>query len=622
MPTQLHWTAGLHHDGSTLYVSNTHPALGERVTLRLRAPVNAPIKNVFLRTIPDGENRLDRMEQTSRDNTSTWWETTLAIHMPRNPYRFKIIADDGAYYLNAAGISRADTVDFFDFKLLGNYATPAWLTDTVFYQIFPDRFYNGNPANNVPPGAWSVQHFTTQQRPWGAPPLPWREGGNLDFYGGDLSGITQKIDYLRDLGMNALYLTPIFSAQTNHRYDIIDYEHVDQYLGGNDALIELRRTLDTAGMRLVLDVTLNHCGWFHPWFKAAQADPDAPTAEYFTFHQHPNDYESWLGTRSLPKFNYRSDKLRDTLYRDHDSVLRRWLREPYRIDGWRLDVANMQARQGAIQLGNKIGRQIRHAVKHESPQAYILGEHFYDGTLHLQGDELDATMNYQGFGIPMWRWLSGHDQGVDWRPEIADTTLMSSEALAEQWTHFRAAVPWVIAAHQFNLLDSHDTSRLLHKLHGDKALLRLALAVLMTYPGAPCIYYGTEIGMDGGPEPDNRRCMIWDEAQWDKDLRAYCQKVIGLRRSLPALIKGGFQQLYATEGLIAYQRQSSEQRLIMIGYRGPNELPEITLPIWHSGLRDGAILVDLLGSGTFTVTDGGLRLRELARGAALILEER
>jgi alpha-glucosidase len=623
MPT-LHWTAGLHHDGSTLYVSNPLPKLGEVVTIKLRAPTNAPIRAIFLRTAPDGESHMEKMEIVERDAHWTLYAAKLPVRMPHNAYRFKILSDEGAYTLTGLGVSRSDSPDYYDFKLLADYAAPTWLAAAVFYQIFPDRFSNGDVTNDVPEGLWARDGIGTQRRAWGAPLLLWKEARSRDFYGGDLHGIAEKLDYLRDLGITALYLTPIFVAETNHRYDIKDFDNVDPYLGGNEALAHLRRALDAHGMRLMLDVTLNHCGFHHPWFIEAQKDVNAATADFFTFYERPHSYEAWLGVRSLVKLNYRSQKLRDAMYRAPDSVLRRWLQEPYRIDAWRLDVANMQARQGAIQLGHKMGRELRRAVKGDNPQTYIIGEHFYDGSPHLQGSELDATMNYQGFTIPLWRWLAGRDQGSTWHepaPHV-DPILYPSEALAEQWTKYRASIPWVIARQQFNLLGSHDTARILNHCNGDKALVKLGVTLLMTYLGVPCVYYGDEIGMEGGHDPLNRQCMVWDDAQWDKDLRAHFQKLIALRKTASALTEGGFQQLYAEGGLLVFQRQAAAQRLIVVGYRGPEQLTEAQIPMWHSGIRDGALLTDLLNGGTFTVADGALRFYNLARGAAFVLEEK
>jgi alpha-glucosidase len=624
MPNLPAWTAGLHHDGSSLYVSNPLPAIGETVTIRLRTPADAPIQAVFLRSTPDGECHYDAMRIVEQDKVSAIWAALLAVKMPRNPYHFKLFTPEGAYYFTAVGVSQGERPEVYDFKLLANYQAPTWVYGTVFYQIFPDRFCNGDPALTVPEGAWSQENFTTRQVPWGTPPKKWEQGGTLDFYGGDLPGIIQKLDYLQDLGVNALYLTPIFASRTNHRYDIQDFFQVDPYLGGNEALLALRKALDERQMRLILDVTPNHLSWKHPWFTAAQADLTAPTAEYFTFHDNdPQKYERWLGVRSLVKLNYRSQKLRDVMYRQPDSILRYWLANPFRIDGWRLDVLNMTARQGAIQLPREVGREMRAAVKGQNPQAYLMGEHFFDGTPHLQGDELDAVMNYQGFNIPLRRWLAGYDIGSEWRdlPPWSDRTPLSSEALAEQWLAYLAAVPYVIALQQFNQLGSHDTIRFLTAVQGNKARLKLAVALLMTYVGVPCVYYGDEVGLEGGKDPDNRRCMPWDEAAWDMDLRGYYQKLIALRRNSPALQHGGFQLLYAAGEVVAYQRQSLEQRMLVIGHRGKEVLADFQLEARKAGILDGAILLDRLNGGTVQVANGIIHLASLRPESAYIFEE-
>lgn len=619
MLNQNHWTAGLHHDGSTLYVSNPLPKQGDSVTIRLRVPKDAPIRTVFLRTAPDGEQHFTKMERQHEDAICAYWAAEVRVTNPYIPYRFKVMSAEGAYWLTAMGVSRADATDLWDFKLLADYAAPEWLEDTVFYQIFPDRFHNGDTSNDVQAGEWSRRGYTTQRREWDSVPLAPQQTGGLDFYGGDLQGITQKLDYLCDLGVNALFLNPIFTAYTNHRYDVADYNHVDPHLGGDEALAELRRALDERGMRLILDVTPNHCGSENVWFLDALKDPNAPTAEYFTFTQYPDEYESWLGHKSLVKLNYRSQALREVMYRAEDSVIRRWMHEPYRIDGWRLDVANMTARQGMVQLTHKVWREMRRAVKADNSQAYLFGENFYDGTPHLQGDELDAIMNYQGFTKPLWSWL---------QPELDPATLpaqvdpmpLPAEAVAEQMTRFAGAVPWVVTAQQFNLIDSHDTPRILNLMGSDKARVRLATALLMTMPGVPCIYYGDEIGLEGGRDPDNRRTMPWDETKWDHDLRAYFQRLIKLRRTAPALMRGGFQLVYAEGDVLAYQRQSVEQRFIVVAHRGKSTSEHIRLAVWQAGIADGTMLTDVFTGATFTVEGGHVALGSLAAGGVLVLE--
>jgi alpha-glucosidase len=615
--THNHWTAGVHHDGSQLYVSNPLPALDEQVTLTLRVPLDAPVERVFIRSEPDGEGHYDAMKKVREDRVSAYWEGKLTASQPRNHYRFRLLTPEGAYYYNALGISRADGPDWYDFKLLSDYAAPQWVNESVFYQIFPDRFHNGDPELTVKPGAWTKREFSVQVREWGAPPLPYKDAGNLDFYGGDLPGIVQKLDYLQALGVNAIYLNPIFTSPSNHRYNIDDFFSVDPHLGGNEALVELRKALDERGMKVILDVTPNHVSSLNPWFIEAQKNPAAPTADYFTFYERPDNYASWLGVKSLPKLNYESEKLREIMYEGENSIIRYWLNEPFKMDGWRLDVSNMTARQGATQLAHKVWRGIRRAVKHINPQSYLMGENFFDASPYLQGDELDAVQNYMAFNVPMWRWLAGRDVGSAWGAEHIDTVVMSSEALAEHTNAHRAALPYAIALQQFNQLDSHDTPRILSIVKGDKTLAKLGAFLLMTYPGVPCVYYGDEIGMEGDHDPDNRRTMIWDESEWDTDLYNHYRTLIHIRRESPALKYGGYQQLAAQGGLFAFQRQSPEQRLIVVGCRDGET--DARLLVRHAGVADGTTLVDLLAPNTFTVTNGEIALGTLERGAMLLL---
>jgi alpha-glucosidase len=400
----------------------------------------------------------------------------------------------------------------------------------------------------------------------------------------------------------------------------MDFYHVDPHLGGNEALVSLKRGLERAGIRLMLDVTPNHCSFEHPWFTNAQHDDNAHSIEFFTFYRRPDQYEAWFGDNSLPKLNYSSEALRNVMYAAPYAVLRHWLREPYSIDGWRLDVQNMVGRLGRTQMGNKIGRHMRRAIKSENPQAYLMGENFHDATSHLQGNELDAIMNYQGFNIPARRWLGGVDHLAESHSPAVDATLMPTEAMAGQWLNFRAAIPWAIATQQFNQLDSHDTVRILHVAKGDKALVKLGIVLLMTYIGVPCLYYGSELGLDGGTDPDNRRCMPWDDLTWDHDLRGFHQRLIDLRKNAPALVHGGYQTIHAADGLVVYQRQSPEQRLVVVGYREPDTLLAATIPVRHAGIDDGAVLTDVLSGQEFTVQNGMLELSNLERGAALVLE--
>ncbi|NJL95988.1 MAG: hypothetical protein HC915_20785 [Anaerolineae bacterium] len=356
----MNWRSTLHHDGSAPYVSDLYPRLGDLVMLRLRAAASAPIRRVLLHTMPNGEKSLAVMQPEPGDGPVRWWRTLLGINELVVHYRFLLETDAGIVWLTAAAAVQHEPADATDFRILADYQPPAWIFDRVFYQVFPDVFHNGDPALNIPSDAYTVAGQAPRQLGWEQTrPADWHYSHS--YYGGDLPGILQKLDYLERLGVNALFLNPIFTAYTVHKYDTANYDQVDPYLGGDAALADLAAGLHARGMRLMLDIVPNHCGTEHAWFRAAQADPNGPEAEFFYFHDHPHDYEGWLVFKNLVKLDY--------------------------------------------------------------------------------------------------------------------------------------SIPWQLALQQFNLLDSHDTPRLRTQLGGNGALQRLAVLLLLTFPGVPCLYYGDEVGL-------------------------------------------------------------------------------------------------------------------------------
>ena len=268
--------ASVHHDGSPRYVVGVPSGLGTTVTVRLRAGLDAPVERVFLRTSPDGEQTITPMRQTRADVACRWWEAELPLRATCNAYRFWLLTPEGGWWLTAAGLTRYTPTDATDFKILARYQAPAWVQDAVFYQIFPDRFADGEPANNVRDSEYEAYGQPVVARPWGERPRPHSKSGGVEFFGGDLQGILQRLAYLEDLGVSALYLTPIFTAPSNHKYDVADYKAVDIHCGGDEALIALRQALSRRGMRLMLDIVPNHCSATHPWFLRALDDPGAP----------------------------------------------------------------------------------------------------------------------------------------------------------------------------------------------------------------------------------------------------------------------------------------------------------------------------------------------------------
>ncbi|NDJ54211.1 MAG: maltodextrin glucosidase [Chloroflexi bacterium] len=608
------WHNSIHHDGSL--VSDLTPDFGATVTIRLRAAAAAPIESAYLRIEPDGEQAFRKLEKVSTDDSNQWWEVQLSIVEPRNRYRFLIIADGQGWFYSGIGLTPYDPNDSSDFQVLADYHPPSWLHQTVFYQIFPDRFANGDPSNDPQPGDFVYMGREPQTLAWEAPP-PEDAHPSQTFFGGDLQGITQHLDYIKELGVNALYLNPIFSAYSNHRYDVIDFDNVDPILGGNEALIELRQALDERDMRYIMDVVPNHCGVMHPWFQKALEDADSEEASYFIFDEHPNKYVYWTIAPILPKLNYESPILRSRMRR----VLAQWLEEPYRADGWRVDVGNMLGRHARTQLNAEIIREQRAAAKEAHPDAYYFGENFFDGTSQLQGDQWDATMNYSGFSAPLddWmkdfsRWALGMKEGIFAAPTHTAT-------MAAQWQARRSGIPWVIALQQFNLLGSHDTPRIRTLLEGNDALQKMAVVLLMTFPGVPCILYGDEIGLEdvaaGSGHTNSRACMVWEKERWNQDLLAFYRKLIALRRESAVLARGGFQVLATEPDTIAYQRVLGGQHIIVLGHRAEVAREAGPLPVAHGGIADGTRFTEFLSGVEATVSEGGLTLAEHPQGASL-----
>jgi alpha-glucosidase len=611
------WLGTVHHDGSSRYVSQLYPRMGDTVRVRLRAGAGAPIKRVFLRICPDGEQALTPMTAGPARPPAKWFEADLAIREPTTHYRFLIEADDGIWWYTAAGPVMFDPLDATDFRVVAGLTPPDWVRSSVFYQIFPDRFANGDPALDPRSGEYEYKGHKPRTFPWESAP-PEDHPFPIVFYGGDLPGITQRLGYLADLGVNALYLTPIFTSPSNHRYDVADYEHVDRHLGGDEALVRLRQALTERKMRYLMDIVPNHIGYWHGWFQKARADATAAEARFFSFSRHPDEYYTWLGVWSLPKLNYRSEELRRRMLTADDSILRRWLRPPYAADGWRVDVANMLGRQGDIQMNAELSRILRRVVKDARPDAYLLGENFFDATAQLQGDQYDGIMNYASFAFPLWHWLRGYRQTiVHGEKEAIVGPRWSTAALEAAWRNRRAAVPWGISLQQYNQLDSHDTPRIRSIVGGNDALHRLAAAVQLTFPGIPGLYYGDEIGMEDVPQLAQRGCMIWDEKRWNTSLRDYYRDLIALRRSSAVLQEGGFQMLAAEPDTFAFQREATGGRVLVVAHRGAQPRPAGPLPVAHGGVPDGTSFTERFSGATAVVRGGSLPLPAQPQGAAI-----
>lgn len=614
------WLDLLQHHVTRDFVSNPYPKLGEVVTITLEIPPDAELEQVVLRTIPNGEQQLIAMALVASERLNQGWQAELLINEPRVAYRFGVQTAGRVYWFNAAGITERVPLGFFDFKLLANTPEIPWLPESVFYQIFPDRFANGDPSNDPVNEEVEVYPGVTRNTyPWGELPALTESRKHFPFYGGDLAGIQAKLAYLQELGVNALYLNPIFTAYTNHRYDVADFRNVDPVLGGNEALVSLSKALKQRHMRFILDIVPNHSGAGHPWFREAINDPASQKRSAFYFNEG-NDYASWMGFGSLPKLNYRDPQLREEMFASQTSVFAHWLKPPYEADGWRVDVGNMLGRYDADQLDGEILPAIRKTVKDAEPESYLIGENFFDAISQLQGEVWDGVMNYSGFSEPFLHWLKPFRvQALRCEVELRSELPISTESLIDTWRNHLAAIPYSIALQQFNLLGSHDTPRLAAVLDGDYDLIRLAIMVQFTFPGIPCIYYGDEIGLKNEEGFGSRNCFPWDESKWDQDLFSFYQKMIQLRRGSETLAQGSFKILRWDEESFLFQRQLGEERLWLSAHRQASALGSNVSGLCMSSTGDFCMR-GLFSGKTIEVREGKLYLPPMPRGGEIWLQ--
>jgi cyclomaltodextrinase / maltogenic alpha-amylase / neopullulanase len=433
---------------------------------------------------------------------------------------------------------------------------PDWVQDAIFYQIFPDRFARSsrNPSRNLP--------FET----WDTPPTP------HGFKGGDLYGIIEKLDYLKDLGITALYLNPIFASASNHHYHAYDYYQVDPLFGGNEAFTELIETAHQKDIRIILDGVFNHCSrGFWQFHHVLECGDGSPYRDWFFFDPdrlnrrrhwgaYPGTtelralqnedsmtaigYRGWWNLPALPKFNTNTPAVRTFLF----DIAKYWVDRG--VDGWRLDVPTEID-------DDSFWQEFRYRVRQVNSQAYIVGEIWHESQRWLQGDQFDAVMNYE-VTKPVLAFFAGehldrrilHQQSNYHGIQNA----IDAHEFANRIDHNLGLYRRDVTYAQLNLLDSHDTPRFLSCAGGDKDALKLAELFMFSYPGAPCIYYGDEIGLDGEHDPDCRKSFLWDESKWDQDLLSYMKQIVGLRRQTPALRRGDFRRKWSANGTYAFSR--------------------------------------------------------------------
>jgi len=614
---------------------------GDTIKIRLRTAKNDELAPQL--HIRGTDESICCMSKSVSDNIFDYYTAQITAQDEPTRYYFSLLSGQETLYYSKGGVS-AYPDPAYDFCLTPGISVPEWARGAVMYHIFVDRFKNGDPTNDVVNHEYAYLGITAKSMPWDSDVKPMDIG---NFRGGDLRGIMQKMGYLQSLGVQVLYLSPIFVSPSNHKYDTQDYDYVDPHFGvivddGGEALrfekvhnryatkyrhrtasianleasnalmIEFIAAAHHHGMRVILDGVFNHCGCFNKWMdtqgfykeagypQGAYHRPDSPYRDYFLWHEHnwPNNhaYDGWWGNANHPKLNFEdSPKLCEYIL----DIAKKWVSPPYNADGWRLDVAADLGR--SPEFNHKFWQRFRETVKAANPEAIILAEHYGNPSSWLQGNEWDTIMNYDAFMEPLTWFLTGvckHSE--ESRPCLKNNAMAFENAMRYNMAQLN------IHALQtsMNQLSNHDHSRFMTRTNGATGRLHTvgpraaeagvnpnimmeAVVFQMTWPGAPTIYYGDEAGVMGWTDPDSRRTFPWGKE--DKVLTELHRTLIGIRRMYPVLKTGSIEFLWTHHGFLSYGRWDDKQKLVVAINNNPRPM-DVVLPVWKIGVTDGQFL--------------------------------
>ncbi len=622
-------------DGTEGYVYPPEPKESELVTFRFRTAKD-DVDRVGLVTSAD--TYVMEKECTQGEFDYYTFETRLGEEPFR--YCFEVQSGTEKYYYGRCGISR-EILEYYNFVVVPGFSTPDWAKGAVMYQIFTDRFYNGDKSNDVETNEYYyIGDYSQRVTNWDKYPA---NMGVREFYGGDLQGVMDKLDYLQDLGVEVVYFNPLFVSPSNHKYDIQDYDYIDPHYGkivddggevlpngvtdnsqatkykkrttglknleaSNELFIKLVEELHRRGMKVILDGVFNHCGSFNKWMDreriyegeedyepGAYVSADSPYRSYFRFFKegpenwpYNGNYDGWWGHDTLPKLNYEdSVKLENyILY-----IGRKWVSPPYNVDGWRLDVAADLGRSN--EYNHEFWQKFRRAVKDANPNALILAEHYGDPSDWLKGDEWDTVMNYDAFMEPVTWFLTGMEKHSD---EAREELLGNIDNFIGSMAHHMSNMLTPSLQVAMNELSNHDHSRFLTRTNHmvgrvehlgpeaaneyvNKAVMREAVVMQMTWVGAPTVYYGDEAGVCGFTDPDNRRSYPWGHE--DQELIAFHKEAIRIHKEHPALKTGSLKILGGEENILSYARFKGHDRIIVV-INNRSERAEVKVPVWEA----------------------------------------
>lgn len=642
-------------DGTEFYRCPAEPDPYDRVRLRLRC-ARENLDSVIL---VFNDERIE-MEKLYNDRLFDYYETFVQLGTEQVFYYFEIHCGQMTCYYNNVGLCNS-VEEYYNFTMTPGFHTPDWAKGAVFYQIYVDRFYNGDRSNDVEDDEYFyIGEGTSKVTDWNKYPAAM---GVREFYGGDIAGVMQKLDYLQELGVEVLYLNPIFVSPSNHKYDIQDYDYVDPHFGrivkdegevlqrdengnlkadptypnksasryicrvtdkenleaSNQLFAEFVEEVHRRGMKVILDGVFNHCGSFNKWLdreciyenapgyeKGAYVAEDSPYNTFFKFRErqwpYNPHYDGWWGHDTLPKLNYEeSPSLFDYIMH----VGRKWVSPPYNVDGWRLDVAADLGQSG--EYNHYFWKEFRRNVKEANPDALVLAEHYGDPTEWLKGDEWDTVMNYDAFMEPLTWFLTGVEKHSD---EYRQDQLGNPDSFFGSMRHFMTRFHTQSLLVAMNELSNHDHSRFLTRTNRkvgrtaylgpeaagegiDKSVMRLAVMIQMTWPGAPTIYYGDEAGLCGWTDPDNRRAYPWGSE--DQELIDFHKEIIRIHKDYQALKTGSILFLHGQYSFISYGR-FDEQDKFVIAINSGEQPVSIDLPVWRLGMTEGNRMARLINT--------------------------
>ena len=562
------WKQYIDSNVSSLYVQPLYPKQGEMVDVSIQVDAGTTIKQVRLVSFQLGREMQIPLKRVQEGLRVLYRGSFKMVDSSAHWYFF-LITDERAYSYSKAGVKASVPPLSECFHLVSNLVPVEWVGSAVCYQVFPDRFRKGDEAVGATEGQYNFDGGKVSVHGFDEIPLTFEEGRCLDFFNGDLKGIEDAIDHFKRLGVTVLYLNPIGMSRTTHRYDCTDFFHIDEKLGGDSAFANLCEALHREGIRVIVDISINHTGSEHPWYTKALADSSSKEASFYYINDD-GSVAFWQGVETLPQLNYNSQELRDLIYRSPDSVMRSFLRQPFLQDGWRLDVASEVGRRGEDQMCEEIWKEVRKAVKSENSQAYLVGEDWVDSTPFLQGDMWDAAMNYFGSSRPMRSWMGEKDRYMadDWGHNPGTTRAFTGVEFAEALESHLHSMPQQMLSMQMNLINSHDTPRLYeHQEIFDFSLYAGIVKLLYVLPGMPNIYYGEEIALPGpyGSVESSRYPMQWDEEQWNKEFYSL-YTYLGQFRSAHAdtLAHGAWKVLYRDEYTLCFVRYTNHEAIFCI----------------------------------------------------------